>query len=120
MKLSLARVLEIEAALKEFNELSLPAAISYKFARLARQIREITTPFYEERTKMFKQWGEEKGEMMVIKPEHQEQYQKEINALLDTEVEIDFKTIDISQLGNLNIKPNLLLALSDLINEPQN
>lgn len=98
--------------------LELPAAASYKIARAARPITAELRSYEQERVRLVQRLGEaaEGGQIMVL-PKNAVEFNKEMNTLLDVDVELDIRKIDIGILGEVGVKPADLIVLWFLFDE---
>lgn len=124
MKIKMKILTDSEYGLRSIGALKLPLTSSYKISKAMKAVDAVLEPFYETRTKRIKELGKsqvnEKGEetgIFQVKPEHDEQYKKEIDELLDKEVTIDIPKIKLSDLGEEKVEPAALMSLHWMISE---
>lgn len=101
--------------------LELPAAVSYKIARAARPIQAELHNYEQERIKLVQRLGEgnERGQIMVL-PEKTAEFNEEMNALLDVDVDLEIRKRNISILGeDVKVRPGDLMALWFLFEEEE-
>lgn len=70
------------------------------------------------RNSLFKKYGEEKeNNSSAIKPENIEQFKKEMEELLDKDIDVNIKKIKKEVLNNIQIKPIELMGLEWLFED---
>ena len=114
MKIKLERILNSNNALGELLDTDLPIVTSMKLKPLVRRIKTLYEDFDEAKKEVFKK-HEIKEEEDVDLKKRAEKIQKELDDLVNSEVSIDFDVIPVEHLGNISIKPRVLMALDWLI-----
>lgn len=77
-------------------------AKSYNVFKVINGVLEQNKFFLTEKSKLFKKYGVAEGEYIKIKPQNEEKYKKEVNDLLELEVEIpdvEFNMEDVFKSG---------------------
>lgn len=77
-------------------------AKSYNVFKVINGVLEQNKFFLTEKSKLFKKYGVVEGEYIKIKPQNEEKYKKEVNDLLELEVEIpdvEFNMEDVFKSG---------------------
>ena len=107
-----------QEALGRLLTLELPAAVSYKVARVARPIEAELRAYEQSRVKLVQRLGEEAGQgQIMVLPEKAAEFNKEMNTLLDVDVDVKIRTIDPGILGEVGIRPGDIMALWFLFEE---
>ncbi|MCK9370955.1 hypothetical protein M0R04_13675 [Candidatus Dojkabacteria bacterium] len=110
--MKLKTILEDLDKLTSLSKIKLPIKVSYWVSRILSKVNSELKSFQEQRNKLIEEYGEqdEKTKQFTVKdPEKLKVFSKEINELLDVEVELDVKKISIKDLGAITIEPELLL-----------
>jgi hypothetical protein len=104
--------------LKELANQDIQIGVAVSLTKTIREVDEVMKIFDENKNKLFKEYGEELDEEqgIKIKEENIEVFNEKYVELLNQEVEIDAKDIDVSDLGDIDMKATSLLALEWLIN----
>jgi hypothetical protein len=115
MKTQIGKLLNAQEAINEIMMEKLPAKLSYRLGSLVEEIAVILKPFNDVKQKMFEEWGEKSkdGQTMSIKQEHFEKFKKEMESLVTEEVELKYKPMELSELGELKISPVAMAHLQD-------
>jgi hypothetical protein len=118
MKITLGEIRLVEPALKMFNQREMPIGLSYKLAKLYKKFFEECQAVEAERIKLIKSLSsgeeDEQGNFVVL-PEKTAEFREKFEELLKTETTIEFETISIEELGDINIKPDDLVRLDKII-----
>lgn len=124
MKLSNRELLTNMQQLKVLAQRDLPIKASYAIAKNMRKIEEELRPYEEERQRLLEKHGkkDKEGELIVdevgqVDFKDKKAWDKDINELLDIEVEIDFHKFNIEHLEGREISPAELIALEHMIEE---
>ena len=100
-------------------------SIAFGLSQLSKKLSEELKTFEESRLKCIKEYGEEKvriedGEEVKysqVSPENISIFKEEIEELLDVELSIEFKKVNISDLEDLKISPADAMSVEWLIEE---
>jgi len=123
MKLSLDDLINAQESLIKFAKTDVPVKIAYWLSKDIQKFNIEFKAFEEARSKLFEKYGkkqvneETKQEQLVIKPENIEIFQKEINELLKTEVEVEVHKIKLESLGEIKLSTFDLGVLQFIIEE---
>lgn len=102
----------VQESLGRLLALELPAAASYKIARAVRPVETELRSYERERVKLVQRLGEDTGQGQTrVLPEKATKFNEEINALLDVDVDLKIRRIDIGILADVKVKPVDLMAL---------
>ena len=92
---------------------------SFKLARIIWQISPILEDFGKARDSLIQKYGTENGDEYTVKEgtKEFEKYAEELTSLLEEDVKVDYKKLNISQIGKAEISARDLASLRWLINE---
>lgn len=113
MKLKLSDIVKGTAALGRLGSEKLPVHLAYQIERNIRKINPELESYEKLRVDLVKKYGredEQDGSYEVIEPKQLIEFNKENEALLAVEIEVDIQTIGMQQL-RIDISPLDLLAL---------
>jgi len=132
MKIQLGQIGSIIAALNNVGNLDLPVKISYWFARTAKELQREAEPFEEQRLALLKKYAKlnEEGNLAFVEnkatkqreaefasPENREAFEEKFEELVQEEVEIKMDPLSIETLGDIDIKPAVMVGLLPLLKE---
>ena len=107
-------------ALQRLMREPLPAVASFQFARRAKKIISEWDLLKEEIFKLVEKYGEEQedspGHWNVL-PDKMEEYQAELNSLLDAEIKLDIEPIRIELLGDMSVSTDDMVVLQFLFSD---
>lgn len=111
MQLKLKQLIESQESIGKLIETKLPVKVSYRLNRLVNYINPELRIFTEKRLELFKEFGvhDTEKDIWEIKPENSETFTEEITKLMDEEVNIDFQTLKLADLGDISIEPKYLV-----------
>lgn len=126
VKIKLEETKPIVFALREILKKELPIKPSYWFGKLAGKIGEEARLFENERMKLVDKYAAKDidGKLKAVNDEYQfsdenkQPFTDGYKELAETEIEIDFKPININDLGDVVVKPNVIMALEKFITIP--
>lgn len=117
-------LLNSKGAILEIVNMKLPLSYSISLSRFAKEVEDIEVAYEETRTKRIKELGEEDGKGNIIIQKDSENYHKfvkEVEEVLDEEVEFKIPSIKVSQLDKdikiSAVSVSQLLDLGLLIDE---
>ena len=123
MKITLKEIFDIFRdinPLKQIMEKDIPAVVSFKLAKIYKVLGENFLLVKEQRDKLAKKYGEEKVidkekkiVKWVIKKEHIEKANNELNQILKEEIEIENIPLDIADL-EIKLPPRDLIYLDKI------
>lgn len=132
MKITLKEVSEMQAGLDVILAKELPVRPAYWLARFLDKVRSEIGATEKIRMQLIDKYAkkDKDGEFIFKKDnkgkdlqeydftkENSEKFGKEYTELSEVEMEIDFKPIKLSDLGDITIKPIVLLQLKKIIEE---
>jgi hypothetical protein len=109
--MKLGELVVAQEVLRKLLALELPAAASYKIARAVRPIQAELQGYEEQRTKLVRQFGEAEGQQIIVKPDKMVEFNAEMNALLQVDVDLEIKTLNPDLLGDVGIRAADFMAL---------
>ncbi len=103
----------------------MPARTAFKIARLIRELEKENTTFNESRDKILEKYAmrDDNGAMMqednqvMISPDRAEDFQKEIDSLLKTSVEINADKLTLDDLADVSLSPKQIIDLGNFLEE---
>lgn len=122
IKLTLKDVINLIPALRDLIQKPFKGTIAFKISRLIRELNKETALFEEEQTKILERYAlrDEEGKMIYtsenyIKVSSPDEYNEEIQKLLNIEVEINAEKIPSEFLDEIEISPASLMLLDCVI-----
>lgn len=123
--MQLKYLVEGTEALASIMQIKLPVVLSYKLSLFIKKVSPELDEFGKKRNELLKEYaepvlgedGKETGQMKFKGQAEVEEFNKEINALLDQEVKIELPEISITEFGNIEIEPKQLMHLDWLIKQ---
>jgi hypothetical protein len=86
---------------------------------LNRKIAEEVKAFEESRLELFKELGEQEGDMWIVKPENQDELMKKIGELESIEKNIEVPKINVGELYNIETEDYFPILLDKLLAKPE-
>ena len=118
MKINLRTIINSAEPVHKLGELKLKARLAYELSKSIESIDKEVKDFTEIRNKKLKEFGTEvktlKGQF-TFENDSQERFQKEIDDLLNKEVDIQVEKFSIDDLSEVAVEPNILRPLNWLI-----
>jgi len=110
--MKLSTLIQSKDAISKIGQLKLRAKLAYDIAKIIKQVEEEFTNFDKIRIKKIQDYGNKKKDgTFEIKNEKTEIFSNEIQELLDSEIDLKFNQLHISELGDLEIEAQTLMAL---------
>ncbi len=110
---TLGKLAAAERGLAAIGEFDLRGKLLYHAAKLQRLAGAEIAIFTEKKLAIIKELGEQKGDVISVKPEHVEQWRARLNDLAAIEVSIAWAPLKKSDLGDVALKANDYNALID-------
>lgn len=114
MKLKLSQIVENEVSLSKLGEVKFPTKVSFKIARLVDKIAPDLKNYYKQKQELLEKYGkqeEKEGKVFYsFETDKAETFTKEIEDLLSLEIDVDFEPINITEIGDIEIEPKLLIS----------
>lgn len=116
MKVTLGELKIAEQALNKIMGASLPIKIAYYLSKTITIIGEELTHLETARRKLIEKYGEkDEKENLRVTDKNFEKFKEEYQQLFKEEVEINIKTIKLSELADVKLTPAEVLALGKLL-----
>lgn len=118
VKVKLSDVVAAGESIQRFMGLKLPFKLAYRVQKIARKVLAEIEDFDNTRIEVVKKYINE-GESFVP-PEKQEEFRKELNEVLEEEIDLNIELIPFSLVENLDVdvEPVDLMRLAFLFEEP--
>ena len=119
MEFSLGEIYGLTRSLQKLTDKELPIKVSYRLFKFLRDSSAEMENLEKTRIKLVEKYAEkpEKGKEMKVSDENKGKFQEEFSVLLGEKVEIDFKPILISDLGDISIATNDFIPMQKLFVE---
>jgi len=120
MKVKLETIVSARPKLEKLFSLPLPAKTSYRVMRLMKKITSELKMFEQKRIDLVKKYGEpteNNKNIYNVKPDEILNFQKDMQEVLDVEIEIEFEPLTLDMLGNNAMSASDLLELEEFIKE---
>lgn len=114
-KTTLGEMVTIREDMHKLFAQEMPAKISWKLSKFIKIMEDEYKLFEESRIKTLKKYVPE-GETQVPE-DKKEEFTKELNDLLDAELEIEIDPINIDDIGSVSISPIALSRISFLFDQ---
>ena len=114
MKLKLSQIVDNEVSLSKLGEVKFPATkVSFKIARIVDKLAPDLKNYHKQRQELLEKYGkkeEKEGKIFYsFEADKAETFTKEIEDLLSLEIDVDFEPINITEIGDMEIEPKLLI-----------
>jgi hypothetical protein len=119
MKLTLGKLVGMQAAMAALAQIKLPAKASYRIAKNTRLIQQEMAAFEEARLGAAKEFGtlHPDGTKYSFEPEKLTLFNAAMEAVAKEEVEIALMVVPLPELGDIQIEPAILADLDIIIPE---
>ena len=126
MKLKNKQIIDSVPALNRLAEQKLNAKTAYTIAKNIRELSALLEDVEKIKTQTINKWVEKDKKGEPIKDENQDNSYKlkkdnklneEMNELLNVENEVKIETINIKDLEDVKIEPNILLSIDWMIKQ---
>lgn len=115
MKITMMRILSIKEELSSLFMKDIPIKASWKISKFIRQIETEYNDFEKNRVKILDKYLDKPTGK--VPDDKKELLEKDIDDLLDVEVELDVEPIDIKELGDIAVPPLALAKMSFMFME---
>lgn len=110
MTIKLKSIIENKENIKALCSVKLPIKISYSINKISSKIDKELEIYENTRINLLNKLGDKlEDNSYKIKSENIDEWTKEIELLTNQDVDIDFQKILISDLGDIEIEPKLLI-----------
>lgn len=114
--MKLYQLVNAEPTLRKISAQNLPVKVLYSVYCVIRKLNENLEFYYTERNEICRKYAEEKDGKFVPKPEHKEEFEKQMLELLNLEVEAgDIKPVRIPADDKLRLSCDDLAAIEEFI-----
>lgn len=118
-------LIKIQKVLQQIENIEMNAILSYKFSKIANQIKNEIEIINETRIKIIEEFAEkdDKGEFIInegeytFNSENKSKVIEKLEELLDCESELQFKKIKLDELKNINLTNKQMEVLIQIIEE---
>ncbi len=117
MEINLAVIINSVEILKKLANQPVPAKAAFRIGKVIRAVNQEVEAFEETRHKLFRAYGEEKDGQIKVKTEHQEEFFKELNDLLESHVEMEIPELFVDDLEKIDISAAEINAISFILTE---
>ena len=113
--MKLKKIIETKSSLSELANLPLPAIKAFELKKFLKNIDEEVKMFWETRDEVVKKyWYEKEKWSFIVKDECMADFVKEIDQLLDKEINIEVPQISLQEI-KWDIKTSILIDLDYII-----
>ncbi|MDU4889769.1 MAG: hypothetical protein E6344_07265 [Clostridium sp.] len=120
MKLSNGKILNSIGTLSKVSQMELPIKVSYAIAKNISKIENELKVYNAEKQKLIEKYSckDEHGNLKITE-EHQEAWTRDIEALVEIEVDIDIHKFSVEEFinSNCNISPGEFMAIDYMIED---
>ena len=111
--LTMERIMNSLEALREISNEDVPLKAAVAMTKTIKEVDGILEVFNDSKKKLFEKYGEEKEgqEGITVKEEHVDEFNEKYVELITQEIDIDFVKVDVESLGDINVKPSVLMTL---------
>lgn len=118
MKTKVRKLLEIKSSLEKLVSLDVPIKTAFKIGNSIKNFNNEYAAFEDSKMKLFKKYGEENEDgNLKIKEENIEKFKKELEDLMDIEINIKVPKVTLKELGDIKISAGDIANLDILIKE---
>ncbi|MFA5759266.1 MAG: hypothetical protein WC942_07930 [Clostridia bacterium] len=105
MKITLARIKNMEKSLNKIIGQDTNIKSAFKLARILKMIEGELKNVEEFRIKLINKYGtkDPKTEEIIVNKDNVQIFYKELNELLQTEIDIDFSPVSCDEIGDIKI-----------------
>ena len=123
---SIKEIIGGKEVFKKLAEMPLNIKVAYNIARIIREIEKENKTFEDTRQKLLFKYGEKdsSGQLIInqnnqitIIPEQINNYNKEIQELLDEKIKLNVEPINLNDLGEIQITPAEIYQINMFIKE---
>lgn len=121
--MKLSKVINSIEGLNQLAKTKLPVSLGFRISTAINNLNPLIENYYKTRNELLKKHGKEVIEKdkptgrYDIPKEKVDEFNKELEELNDTEIDVKLPEIKLSELGNIEIEPSALVNLDWLIVE---
>lgn len=113
--MKLLNCLQAHKSLTSLSKNKMPLSVSFNVAKNVSDLSVVVDNFYQERDKRIKELNSLKDKESEEAKSMAENFQKELDELLDSDIEMNLKVIDLSACKELSVAPEDLVGCSEFI-----
>lgn len=113
--MKLLNCLQAHKSLSSLSKNKLPLPVSFNVAKNVSSLSTVVDSFYKERDKRIKELNALEDKESAEAKSMAESFQKELDELLDSEVEMDLKVINLSSCKDISVAPEDLVGCSEFL-----
>lgn len=126
IKLTLGQIASMNEIMGKIMEKPFPATMTFKIARLARELAKEVQTFEEARVKIAEKYGKKNDNGILdvsedgkvsIPTEFINDCNREFNELINSEIEINANKIPLSAFENIELTPREMMLIEPIIDE---
>lgn len=110
VKIKLIDLLNDSRKLDDLCKIELPIKTSYWLNRINDKVKSEVKSYIRTKDMLIERLGEEKDGTIEVKKDNLKEFYDEDKKLTDVEIELEINQINLSDLGDRNIKPELILS----------
>ena len=124
IQVTLNDIITNNSLFREIHSQPMPARAAFKVARLIRELDKENEMFDKQRLEIVNRYAKrdenndimEENNQILIDENKFTEFQKEIDSLLSTEVEVNAEKLNIEDLGDIELTPKQTIDLEKFIN----
>lgn len=96
------KIVNAQPILEKMIAFDLPLPSALKLSKIVTEINEVYKIYSEKRVALFTKYGspqKENPEQIIISPENTKEFQGKMQELLESEIELEIKKLNIADLG---------------------
>lgn len=117
MKFKVSKIISIVNEINKLNAISMPVKVAYRINANKRALTEACEPIQETINAVISKYSDT-GKVTTDNP-HYDECLKEINELNNEEVDVNIKTVKLSEIETLNMPLSSVEALSFMMEESE-
>lgn len=118
MKVKLFEIYSSVPVMNKILEATLPATVSFQLTKLLKTLNEEIKIIEEQRVKLVTKYGENgENEAVTVSDSKKEEFLKEFSELLESEIELNWQPLSISNFDGLNLSVNDMLKVQFLFTD---
>ncbi len=117
MNFKISKMINIVNEINKLNAISMPVKVAYRINANKRALTEACEPIQETINAVISKYSDS-GKVTTDNP-HYDECLKEINELNNEEIEVNIKTVKLSEIETLNMPLSSVEALSFMIEESE-
>jgi len=115
--MKLGEIVNAQPTLQKLTQVELPIATAIAVLKICKDTADHVQVFQKKQRDLFEKHGkqDEEKDQLVIPKEDAEKFQKIMQKLMDTPVELDFKTLPIESFGDVKLTVSEVSQISWLL-----